>query len=81
MILGLGHLNKISYFSHMTKSNIFKYLNFKKKNRLQILLHIVRKPFDAPKIIFKTPWLETVITWTIFKKQRVEVHIYDRAAF
>ena len=45
------------HFSHVTKSRILKNLNLRKKSRWQLSRHFSEKPFQAPKIIFKSPKL------------------------
>ena len=47
--------NKTRHFSHVTKSRIFKNLNLRKKADRSF--HFPEKPFQAPKIIFKSPKL------------------------
>ena len=44
-------------FSHLTKSRIFKNLHLRKKSRSQLSWHFREKPFQAPKILFKSPRL------------------------
>ena len=47
--------SSIRHFSHVTKSCIFKNVNLKKKiKRSQLSRHSPEKPFQAPKIIFKS---------------------------
>ena len=45
------------YFSHVTKSRIFRNINLRKKSRWRLSRHFPEKPFQTPKIIFKSPKL------------------------
>ena len=45
------------HFSHVPKSRISKNLNLRKKAGRKLSPHFPEKPFQAPKIIFKSPKL------------------------
>ena len=45
------------HFSHVTKSFFFKNVNLRKKKRSQLSRQFFEKPFQARKIIFKSPRL------------------------
>ena len=69
------------HFSHVTKSRIFKILNLRKKadrnfrrtflkNRFRHLNYIQIPQADCP---------EVVVIWAPFERQKIEVHIFERA--
>ena len=44
--------------------------------------HFLEKPFQAPKIMFKSTNLigqESLSYWAPFERQKIEVHIFERA--
>ena len=45
----------IRHFSHMTKIRIFKNVNLRKIADSNFLGNFLKKPFQAPKILFKSP--------------------------
>ena len=70
----------IRHFSHVTKSLILKNLNLRKKSRSQLSRHFPEKPFQAPKIqIPPADWQGLVVIWAPFERQKIEVHIFERA--
>ena len=65
----------IRHLSHMTKSRIFNNLNLRKKIRTQLSRHFPEKPFEAPKIITKSPKLisqESLSYGHLFKDKRLK---------
>ena len=72
------------HFSHVTKSRIFKNLNLRKKSRSQLSRHFPEKPFQAPKIIFKSPKLigqESLSYGHLLKDKRLKFTFLREPAF
>ena len=73
--------NSIRHFSHVTKSRIFKNLNLRRKTNCDLCDNLLKNHFRYLKLysIPQADWPEVVVIWTGFERQKIEVHIFERA--
>ena len=71
------------YFSHMTKSRIFKSLNLRRKADRSLCHNLLEKHFRHLKL-YSNPqadWPKVLVIWVLFERQKVdEVYIFERAS-
>ena len=73
---------KSRHFSHVTESRIFKNLNFKKKADRNFRGNFLKNHFRHLKLYSNLPhadWPEVVAIQAPFERQKIEVHIVERA--
>ena len=65
----------------MTKSRIFKNLNLRKKADRNFRGFLLKNRFSHQNFIHITQadWPGVVVIWTPFERQKIEVHIFERA--
>ena len=66
--------------SHVTKSLIFKNLNLRKKVDSNFPCTFLKNCFRYQNYIQipQADWLEVVVIWALFERQKIEVHIFGR---
>ena len=69
------------HFSHVTKSRIFKSLNLRKKADRNFRSTFLKNHFRQLKLyqIPQADWPGVVVIWAPFERQKIEVHIFERA--
>ena len=65
----------------MTKSRIFKNLNLRKKADRNFRGFLLKNRFRYQNFIHipQADWPGVVVIWTPFERQKIEVHIFERA--
>ena len=75
-------LTKNKHFSHVTKNRIFKNIHLRRKADRNFSRQFAGKPFQAPKIIFKSPkpiGQKALSYGHLFKDRRLKFAFFDRA--